>query len=150
MPEMRHRVEILVPKGKLLVRNARCPNGCNLMDSEHLIHDHASIHVKVKFGGQAGALRLDPLFGSYENLSEVNIPAGGVIEIACPRCGVSLTDPDQICGQCSAPMFILHLPKGGFIEACQRNGCPNHKLQIVTGEQAMQRAFDELGMDAFL
>ena len=150
MPEMRHRVEIMVPQGKLLVRNARCPKGCNLMDPDHLIHDHASIHVKAAAGGQSGSVYLDPMYGSYENLSEVNVPPGEVVEFSCPHCGVSLTDPDATCAKCSAPMFVLHLPKGGFIEACERNGCSNHRLQIVTGEQAMQRAFDELGMDAFL
>ncbi|MFH1144756.1 MAG: hypothetical protein V1774_09460 [Candidatus Eisenbacteria bacterium] len=150
MPEMRHRVEIMVTQGSLVVRHARCPNGCNLMDPEHLIHDHASIVVKATLGEQSGHIRLDPHYGSFENLSEIDVAHGEVVEFACPHCGASLQDPGRRCAQCSAPMFVLHLPKGGFIEVCQRNGCPNHRLQIVTGEQAMQRAFDELGMDAFL
>jgi len=150
MPEMRHRVEIMIPRGTLVIRNARCPNGCNLMDHAHMIRGLDSISVKATAGGKSGAIRLDPLYGSFENESEIEVPSGQVVEFSCPHCGVSLKDTERTCAKCSAPMFVLHLPNGGFIEVCQRNGCSNHRLQIVTGEQAMQRIFDELGMDSFL
>ena len=66
-----------------------------------------------------------------------------------PRCWY-YRDPDTNCAKCSAPMFMLHLPKGSYVEACQRAGCVHHKMRIVTGEQLMQRLFDDVGMDAFL
>ncbi|MCK4413746.1 MAG: hypothetical protein KAY32_09395 [Candidatus Eisenbacteria sp.] len=150
MPEMRNRVEIMVPHGQFVVRQARCPQGCDLMDAEHPIHDHHSIHVEATCEGQTGSLYLDPVYGSHDNIAELEIPKGEIVEFTCPHCGTSLSDPDRSCAKCSAGIFTIHLPKGGFIEACRRGGCLNHRLQLVTGEQAMQRVFDELGMDAFL
>jgi hypothetical protein len=47
-------------------------------------------------------------------------------------------------------MFMLHLPKGNYVEGCQRSGCYHHKLRIVTGEQMMQRLFDDLEMNSYL
>ncbi len=150
MPEMRHRIEIIVPQGTLVVRNARCPNGCGLMDREHPIHGHPSIRVRAAFGNVSGEVFLDPVYGSYDNISEIIVPRGQVAEFHCPHCGVALTDVDRRCAKCAAPVFTLGLPRGGSIEVCQRNGCPDHRMQIVSGEQAMQRVFDEIGMDAFL
>jgi len=95
-------------------------------------------------------MHLDPVYGSHDNAAEIEIPESAVVELACPSCGVSLRDPESKCAQCAAPMFLLRLPGGGFVEACLRNRCLHHRLHLVTGEQMMQRMFDELGMDAFL
>jgi hypothetical protein len=150
MPEMRDRVEFAVPPGRIVVRRASCPKGCDLMAADHPIHGHPSIRVRVEYAGGRGEMHLDPLYGGHDNVSAVEIPAGALAEFSCPRCGVSLRDPEAKCAQCAAPMFLLHLPRGGFVEACLRNGCLHHRLHLVTGEQMMQRMFDELGMDAFL
>jgi len=150
MPEMRDRVELMVPHGQLVVRHARCPQGCNLMNAEHPIHEYPSIHVKATYQGRSGSIYLDPVYGRHDNIAEIEIPDGEIVEFSCPHCNTSLSDPERTCSRCSAGVFSLQLPKGGSVEACRRNGCPGHRLEIITGEQAMQRAFDELGMDAFL
>jgi hypothetical protein len=150
MPEMRDRVEFALPPGRLVVRHATCPRGCDLMDAEHPIHGHPSIAVRATHEGRTGRIFLDPVYGGHDNLAEIEVPATGVAEFACPGCGVSLRHPDTTCAQCAAPMFLLHLPGGGFVEACLRNGCFQHRLRVVTGEQVMQQLFDRIGMDAFL
>ena len=144
------RIEIEVPQGKIVVRHARCPEGCNLMDPDVKIHGHPSIHLIAELGGRKGHMHLDPVYGSYDNIAEIELGPDDVVEFYCPNCGTSLRDPDTTCAKCSAPMFMLHLPEGSFVEACQRNGCPHHRLRIVTGEQLMQRLFDATGMDSYL
>jgi hypothetical protein len=144
------RIEIEVPQGKIVVRHARCPEGCNLMDPDVKIHGHPSIHLIVAHQGRKGDIHLDPIYGSFDNISEVELEPSDIVELYCPNCGISLRDPDAACAKCSAPMFMLHLPEGSFVEACQRNGCAHHRLRIVTGEQLMQRLFDAEGMDSYL
>ncbi len=150
MPEMRDRVEFAVRPGQLVIHRARCPQGCDLMAPERPIGGQPSIRVRLHHLGASGLIYLDPVYGSHENISEIEIPAGGIVELSCPHCGVSLKDPQATCPQCSAPMFRLFLPEGGFVEACLRNHCFHHRLHVVTETQMMQRMFDELGMDAFL
>lgn len=145
-----NRIEIEVPRGKVIVRHASCPNGCDLMDPEVKIHDHPSIHLVYSYEGVEGHIHLDPVYGMYENVLDREIPNGIILKFHCPGCNVSLTDPDTTCSKCSAPMFALHLPEGGSVEACQRNGCSGHRMRIVTGEQMMQRLFDDVGMDSYL
>ena len=150
MPVDCNRIEFQVPEGQLVVRHACCPAGCDLMDPQVRIHDHPAIHVKYEQAGKQVSIHLDPLYGSYDHILESAAPRGTVVEFFCPQCATSLNDPDTNCAQCSAPMFMLHLPNGSFVEGCQRAGCSHHRLRIVTGEQLMRRLFDEVGMDAYL
>jgi hypothetical protein len=150
MPEHRDRIELEVPEGKVVIQHARCPRGCDLMDPEVPIHEHPSIHLLCEFGGKRSHIHLDPVYGSHDNVYQQKIPEGAVVELLCPQCGAGLKDPDTSCAKCSAPMFTLHLPRGSFVEACQRNGCAHHVLRIVTGEQLMERLFNDVGMDAYL
>ncbi len=150
MTDKRDRIEFEVAPGTLVMQHAACPAGCDLMDAAVKIHDHASIHLAYTFEGQRGHIHLDPVYGRFDNICDREIPKGMVVSFTCPSCGVSLTDVGSSCSRCTAPMFMLSLPRGNFVEGCQRNGCYNHKLHIVTGEQMMQRLFDDLGMDSYL
>lgn len=146
----RDRIELAVPPGLLVVRHARCPNGCDLMDSQKPIHDKPSIHLAYELEGRRGDMYIDPVYGSHDNIFDAEIPKGSLPNFHCPHCSVSLKESGATCSACSAPMFALHLPEGGQIEACQRIGCFSHRLRIVTGEQQMRQLFDDLGMDSFL
>jgi len=144
------RVEIEVPPGTLFVRHARCPAGCDLMDLGVPIHGKASIHLVYRHPGGDGHIHMDPFYGRYDNVLEKKLADGAVVEFLCPGCGVSLQSPGDRCGVCSAPMFMLHLPHGGFIEGCERKACFHHKLRLVSGEEEMQRLFDRLVTDNYL
>lgn len=150
MTANRDRIEFEVPAGKLVVQHATCPSGCSLMDPKVMIHDHPAIYLAYAYGAIQGDIRLDPVYGSFDNVCDREIPHGTVVSFTCPSCGTSLTDPESSCSRCTAPMFMLHLPKGNFVEGCLRSGCFHHTLRIVTGEQMMQRMFDDLGMDSYL
>ena len=139
-----------VPSKTIHIQHARCPNGCDLMDSTVLIEDFPSIKVMVTHGIQRGAMNLDPLYGGYKNISEIDIPDDEVVEFYCPHCGVSLVHDDETCHVCSSPMFTLHLPHGGLIEGCLRRGCFEHRLKIVDLGAQFLRIYQQGSLDAYL
>ncbi len=143
-------VEIEIPSKAIRVQHATCPNGHNLMDSEHKINGYPSIAVLAKYEDQEGLIYLDPVYGSFKNLPEIDLPKDKIVSFFCHECGVSLSDEGQSCNVCSAPMFALHLPHGGIIEGCLRNGCQFHNLKLVDGEELVKRLYDDHTLDAYL
>ena len=143
-------VELQIPSKAVRVQNASCPNGHSLMDHEHKINGYASITVYVKYKKKEGVIHLDPVYGSYKNLPEIEVAKNAIVEFYCPVCKASLTDAGQVCSVCSAPMFALHLPFGGIIEGCLRNGCQFHSLKFVNGEELVKRLYDDHTLDAYL
>jgi hypothetical protein len=143
-------VEIQIPSKAIRVQNASCANGHSLMDHEHKINGYPSITVLIKHNSTEGLIHLDPIYGSYKNLAEIKVPKDSVVEFFCPLCKASLTDEAQTCNVCSAPMFALHLPFGGIIEGCLRNGCQFHSLKFVNGEELVKRLYDDHTLEAYL
>ena len=146
------QIEVEVSTKKLSVHHATCPNGHTLCcDDSVKIHGHSAIKVKIRYKGKEGLLYLDPVYGSYDNIFEgISMPKGGVAEFFCPKCGISLTDPVDRCQQCSSPMFIFHLSKGGIVEGCLKKGCIFHKMKIVDAEQQIARSFENSTLESFL
>jgi hypothetical protein len=150
MPEDREHIEVQVPPGALFVGHARCPAGCDLMDPKVRIHGQPSIHMVFRYSGGEGRIHMDPFYGKFENVLTRELSDGAVVEFLCPHCGVSLQAPDEHCSVCSAPMFVLYLPHGGFVEGCERKACFHHRLRLVSGEEELQRLFDRLVTDNYL
>ena len=146
------QIEVEVSSTQLNVKHATCPNGHLLCCDESVkIHNHPAIKVKVKYKDKEGLLYLDPIYGSYDNIFKgISMPKGGVAEFFCPECGVSLTDPSESCQLCSSPMFVFHLPKGGIVEGCLKNGCLFHKMKIVDAEQQLARSFENSTLESYL
>ncbi len=145
MTDKNERVEIQIPSASVTVADVRCPNGCDLMVPDRPIHGHPSIGVRISFGEKSGMIYLDPAYGSFDNQCDVEIPEGEVVRFDCPHCGASLLDEEEICQTCSAPLFTLHLPKGGIVEGCLRKGCFYHRLRIVDLDAQFVRLYkDEL------
>lgn len=144
------KIEVSIPKGKVTIRSARCPAGCDLMAPDHPIHGHPSIAVRLEHGGQTGTLHLDPTYGSYDNEGDLSIPDGEEVAFSCPHCGVSLVDREERCSSCSAHMFVLHLPGEAIVEGCLRKGCSAHTLRLVDLDAQILRMYgDEAGGPAF-
>lgn len=144
------KIEVTIPAASLVVGHARCPNGHLLMAPDVPIGGHPSILVKVKHGDSEGNLYLDPRYGSFEHESELKIPEGMVVGFFCPECGETLREKDVICNSCSAPVFVMHLPRGGRIEGCTRCGCFSHRLEVLDMDEQLLRLFEETHMDAYL
>ncbi len=151
MPKkQKETLEIELPSKAIRIQNASCVNGHSLMNAEHTINGYASVSVLVKYKDQEGRIYLDPVYGSFKNVFEIAVDEGGVVEFFCPQCRVSLNDDDQRCQVCSASMFALHLPNGGIVEGCLRNGCQFHTLRLVSGVELVDRLFDSHTLDAYL
>jgi hypothetical protein len=112
------------------IQRAHCPNGCDLMSDKVKIHDMKSIQAKIKWSDKEGIIYLDPQFGKYDHISELDVPDGEIVELFCPHCGTSLKDEKETCRTCSAPVFTLELPGEGLISGCLRKGCFDHTLKI--------------------
>ncbi len=150
MAKKKEIVAIEIPSKALRIQNASCPHGHSLMDHEHKINGYSSVTVIVTFRNQSGQIHLDPIYGSFKNVSEIDVPDGEIVEFRCPACEVLLSDKGQRCNVCSAPMFVMHLPQGGIVEGCLRNGCQFHNLKLVSGEQLVQRLYESHTLDAYL
>ena len=136
-------VEIEVPSKAIRVKHATCPRGCNLMDTEHLINGYPSVTVYAKTGDKEGLIYLDPIYGSYKNLPEIEIKEGECADLYCPVCKISLVHEKETCSKCGAPMFAIYLPHGGVIEVCTRNGCQSHNLKFTDSEEMGKKLFDD-------
>lgn len=81
----------------------------------------------VKDNNQDGEIRLSAVFGDYEATTELDVPAGAIVDFRCPRCDASVMLPSR-CRRCGAPMASLDHVAGGYIEFCSRQGCKGHAL----------------------
>ncbi|MBD3161703.1 MAG: hypothetical protein GF346_05550 [Candidatus Eisenbacteria bacterium] len=145
----KEKVTLQIEEGTLGIRNATCPNGCDLMDPGVLIHDLPSIRVAYEAEGKKGSVHLDPLYGRFESVHDWDPPLGEIVEFLCPRCGESLRSDEGTCRICAAPLFALQL-KSGIVEGCLRRGCLYHRMTIVGSDELMQRLFDDRSQDSYL
>ena len=147
---VKEKVEVTIPSKAIRIQHASCPHGCDLMDESVLIDGYASIAVMAKYKNREGLIHLDPVYGSFHNISELDVKENDVAEFFCPKCGISLTDEGEFCNACSSPMFAIHLPHGGIVEACLKNGCTEHNLRLVDGEELLKRLFEDHTLDSYL
>lgn len=143
------KVTLQLPGGVIGVRNATCPKGCDLMDTETKIHDLPSIKVKYSLEGREGIAHLDPLYGRFESIHEWDPALGTVVEFSCPGCGTSLHSDEGTCQICAAPLFSIQL-SSGIVEGCLRRGCLYHKMTIVDTDALMGRLFGQDQLDKYL
>ena len=127
----KEKIIVEVPSKVLHVEHAQCPRGHSLMDAAVPISGHPSVKVVIQYGGIRGNIHLDPVYGSFHNLFDVDIPEGVAVEMFCPTCGVSLKVEPEKCDFCFSPMFALYLPNGGILQGCLKSGCHQHKLVLV-------------------
>ncbi len=108
-----------------------CPH-CNhsLMDRTFDIDGYPSIKMTVSFAHTHGWLRLSCLYGSFNVLSEYDIPMDTVLNFFCPHCHAELMRTSD-CPMCGAPMVPMIVRGGGMIQVCARRGCKCHRLDLV-------------------
>jgi hypothetical protein len=135
----KERIIIEVPSGALHIEHAACPQGHSLMDPVLPINGYPSIKVVLQYGDVRGHVHLDPVYGSFHNIFEVDIPEGVVVEMYCPTCQAALKLDEHHCDFCHSPMFALFLPNGGLLEGCLKSGCHRHKLKLVDIDAQMSR-----------
>ncbi len=137
--ENKEKITIEVPARALHVEHAQCPRGHSLMDPAVRINGLSSIKVVAAYGAIRGNIHLDPVYGSFHNLFDVDIPEGVEVEMFCPTCGDSLRVPEDRCDFCHSAMFALFLPNGGILEGCLKSGCHRHRLTLVDVDAQLGR-----------
>jgi len=139
------KLTIEIPAESVIIRNAMCPNGHDLVDGGHLMEGEPAIKVTVRGPQTSGILHFHPAYGNHEVDTELNLREGEAYEVLCSHCGVSLVQRDERCVFCSASLFVIHLPKGGLVKSCTRKGCHHHRLELVDLESQLASLFsDEL------
>ncbi|MBI5323897.1 MAG: NAD(P)H-dependent oxidoreductase subunit E [Ignavibacteriae bacterium] len=104
---------------------------CNhtLMDNEVIIDDFPSIRLTIAFKDKHGSLRLSGMYGSYNIVSEYEIPEEAIANFFCPHCNAEMKSP-TICPECGEYMIPLMLKGGGIVQVCPRRGCKGHLLDL--------------------
>ena len=90
-------ITVEVPAQTLHVEHARCPSGHSLMDPRKMISGYAAVKVLLRHGGRRGTGYLDPVLGSFQNQSEIDVPEGEIVEMLCPTCQASLQTESETC-----------------------------------------------------
>jgi NADH-quinone oxidoreductase subunit E len=106
---------------------ARCNH--TLMDPAQPIDGHPGIRVTIAFADKHGWLLLSSLYGSYDTLSEFDVPEGEVPDFFCPHCHTELSGAAP-CVDCGASMVPMIVRGGGVVQICSRQGCHNHMLDL--------------------
>ena len=98
--------------------NLRCPY-CkqSLMCDDQIIDGYPSIKVVIQNSNTRRMLYLSSIYGSYNIISEFNIPMDEILLFFCPDCQSSLLIKD-LCDKCSAPMTFFELLQGGKVQIC--------------------------------
>ncbi len=131
-------ITVEVPSQTLHLEHAFCPHGHSLIDPQVLISGYPSIKVALQYGNSKGLVHLDPVYGSFHNIFDVDMPNGVVVKMFCPICDVNMQVQDgRVCDWCFSPLFALYLPNHGLLEGCLKVGCHQHKLKLVDVDEQL-------------
>ncbi len=124
----------------LRVGNGKCPSGHSLMTDDHHFSGERAVVAQASIAGRKALIYINPFYGRHEYKCELALKEGDVVDLTCPTCGASLSI-DIVCKLCNVPMFAVHLPDGGQVEACPTIGCQNHALKIVDLDAQLARMY---------
>lgn len=125
--------------------NLKCPVcGESLMDHKQLIDNEASIRLIIEIDNKKGVIRLSSVYGSYNYLSDIDLPKNEIARFFCPHCKSEIKS-DEVCSICHAPMIPFHLNMGGKVSICSRVGCKNHFVEFNDLSVALKKFYQEYG-----
>jgi Zn finger protein HypA/HybF involved in hydrogenase expression len=131
---------------ELISLKLKCPLcGKSLMDDEHLVDNEPSILLNIEIAGNKGSIRLSSIYGSYNYLTDIEMPKDEVAKFSCPHCKAHITS-DSECLSCGANMVPFYLDMGGKVTICSRNGCKNHFVEFEDLAVALRRMYQEYGL----
>jgi two-component system NtrC family sensor kinase len=110
-------------RGNVVLRVARCPRGCDLVDPGTRVGRYPGIKVIRREPDHDTVVHLDPVYGHVNHRASESMTAGDLAGYACPRCRTRLDAPERRCGECGAPTFSVTAGERGRVEWCTRKGC---------------------------
>lgn len=117
-------------KVRYVVTEAYCPNGCNIVDTEHTINGAAGLRFRFERPGMSGEFVLSAIEGDFDKIILSGELKDGVKdELYCPHCGVLFKKLVNCDCKPGADMVTIGLtPKLDFnntISFCNVTGCAN-------------------------
>ncbi len=94
------KVLSLSPYGTLQIKNAVCSKRHSLMDEENKIDAKPSVKLKLTKNGKEGFVNLDPTYGKNRDKYSIEIIPAEQIQIACPKCNISVVNKEETCPKC--------------------------------------------------
>jgi DNA-directed RNA polymerase subunit RPC12/RpoP len=116
----------------------------SLLDEDVLIQGHPSIKLNILTEFERGTIHLCAVYECYENISDVEIKKGEIVEFTCPHCNKELLVKEE-CKLCDAPMVSLMMNTGGRVSLCSRNGCPNHYIAFEDLSIELHKFYEQYG-----
>jgi len=125
-------------KVRYVVTEAYCPNGCNVIDSEHKINGSPGLRIKFKRPGMEGEFVLSAIQGDLDKIIlSGELEDGLKDELYCPHCGAMFKKLVNCSCQSDADMVVMGLtPELDFnnaISFCNITGC-NNGTTIKSGD----------------
>ncbi len=142
---VRTREVAVPPHGHAVIRVARCPKGCDLLDPSVRIGGHPGIRISRKHDDQDAVVHLDPVYGRVNHRASAPAPQGVLATHACPQCGAGLEVPDHSCGACGGPVFAVLTENKGRVEWCSRQGC--HRSRWAAMDACGPQSMAELAVE---
>jgi len=131
---------------ELISLKLKCPVcGKSLMDDEHLVDNEPSILLNVEIAGKKGSIHLSSIYGSYNYLTDIEMPKGEIAKFTCTHCNAHITS-DSECLSCGADMVPFYLDMGGKVTICSRSGCKNHIVAFEDLAIALKKMYQEYGL----
>jgi len=131
---------------ELISLKLKCPVcGKSLMDNDHLVDNEPSISLNVEIAGNKGSIHLSSIYGSYNYLTDIEMPKEEVAKFSCPHCEEHITS-DSECLSCGANMVPFYLDMGGKVTICSRSGCKNHVVAFEDLSVALKKMYQEYGL----
>ena len=131
---------------ELISLKLKCPVcGKSLMDESQLVDNEPSILLKVEIEGAKGKINLSSIYGSYNYMTDIEMPDGEVAKFSCTHCDAHITS-DSECLSCGANMVPFYLDMGGKVTICSRSGCKNHVVAFEDLSVALKKMYQEYGL----
>jgi Zn finger protein HypA/HybF involved in hydrogenase expression len=131
---------------ELISLKLKCPIcGKSLMDESQLVDNEPSILLNVEIAGTKGEIRLSSIYGSYNYMTDVEMPESEVAKFSCTHCETHITS-DSECMSCGANMVPFYLDMGGKVTICSRSGCKNHIVAFEDLAVALKKMYQEYGL----
>ena len=122
--------------------NVKCPY-CkqSFMDDDRRIDGYPTVKVIIQKGNKQGFLYLSSIYGSYNIISEIDIPIDEIVLFSCLHCQSSLLTKN-LCDKCNAPMISFELRHGGKVQICSRRGCKKHLIEFSNLAQEISEFYN--------
>lgn len=123
--------------------NLKCPVcGESLMDHKKLVDNEPSVKLFMEIHGKKGMILLSSVYGSYNYITDLEIPENELAKFFCPKCKSQITSK-EICSICGAPLIPFNIEIGGKVSICSRKGCKNHLLEFSDLSVALRKFYQE-------